>query len=120
MICTIMSLFLVGNIISTLTAMIWENIFAFPDQVAGNEIPRLAPMTRITETITSLTRTTINTQSGRSFIYLSLIHISEPTRLGMISYAVFCLKKKKKNKKKKTKTTKPKKKKKKKNKKKKK
>src|SRR5665648_1284311 len=29
---------------------------------------------------------------------LSLIHISEPTRLGMISYAVFCLKKKKNNK----------------------
>ena len=27
--------------------------------------------------------------------YLSLIHISEPTRLGMISYAVFCLKKNK-------------------------
>src|SRR5665648_1013022 len=26
---------------------------------------------------------------------LSLIHISEPTRLGMISYAVFCLKNKK-------------------------
>src|SRR5450756_994577 len=25
--------------------------------------------------------------------FLSLIHISEPTRLGMISYAVFCLKK---------------------------
>src|SRR5450759_373565 len=25
------------------------------------------------------------------FLYLSLIHISEPTRLGMISYAVFCL-----------------------------
>src|SRR5450756_3030164 len=32
-----------------------------------------------------------------STLYLSLIHISEPTRLGMISYAVFCLKKKKKN-----------------------
>src|SRR5659263_113454 len=32
------------------------------------------------------------TRSGRR---LSLIHISEPTRLGMISYAVFCLKKKK-------------------------
>ena len=32
---------------------------------------------------------------------LSLIHISEPTRLGMISYAVFCLKKKKKENKKK-------------------
>ena len=34
---------------------------------------------------------------GRMDIWtLSLIHISEPTRLGMISYAVFCLKKKKK------------------------
>ena len=33
------------------------------------------------------------------WIYLSLIHISEPTRLGMISYAVFCLKKKKEKKK---------------------
>src|SRR5450756_1861049 len=32
------------------------------------------------------------------YLELSLIHISEPTRLGMISYAVFCLKKKKKNK----------------------
>src|SRR5450756_2947594 len=31
-----------------------------------------------------------------TIIILSLIHISEPTRLGMISYAVFCLKKKKK------------------------
>src|SRR5450756_2790064 len=34
-----------------------------------------------------------------SVLCLSLIHISEPTRLGMISYAVFCLKKKKKKKK---------------------
>src|SRR5665648_651252 len=33
------------------------------------------------------------------FLYLSLIHISEPTRLGMISYAVFCLKKNKKKRK---------------------
>ena len=37
---------------------------------------------------------------------LSLIHISEPTRLGMISYAVFCLKKKKKKKNKKKTTNK--------------
>src|SRR5450759_3865257 len=29
----------------------------------------------------------------RLVVDLSLIHISEPTRLGMISYAVFCLKK---------------------------
>src|SRR5450759_1199713 len=35
----------------------------------------------------------INT--GTVPLKLSLIHISEPTRLGMISYAVFCLKKKK-------------------------
>ena len=35
--------------------------------------------------------------SGKAWseLGLSLIHISEPTRLGMISYAVFCLKKKK-------------------------
>src|SRR5450756_527743 len=33
---------------------------------------------------------------GQTVHGLSLIHISEPTRLGMISYAVFCLKKKKK------------------------
>src|SRR5674536_392581 len=35
---------------------------------------------------------------GRDLLHLSLIHISEPTRLLSISYAVFCLKKKKKNK----------------------
>ena len=35
-------------------------------------------------------------QDGKWYVVdLSLIHISEPTRLGMISYAVFCLKKKK-------------------------
>ena len=34
--------------------------------------------------------------SSVQVLWLSLIHISEPTRLGMISYAVFCLKKKEK------------------------
>src|SRR5665648_345284 len=35
-------------------------------------------------------------RQGPSYtVDLSLIHISEPTRLGMISYAVFCFKKKK-------------------------
>eukprot|EP00658_Telonema_sp_P-2_P058960 TRINITY_DN4759_c0_g2_i1.p1 TRINITY_DN4759_c0_g2~~TRINITY_DN4759_c0_g2_i1.p1 ORF type:complete len:280 (-),score=66.02 TRINITY_DN4759_c0_g2_i1:65-904(-) len=34
----------------------------------------------------------------KKVLFLSLIHISEPTRLLSISYAVFCLKKKKKNK----------------------
>ena len=33
----------------------------------------------------------------RGILLLSLIHISEPTRLLSISYAVFCLKKKNKN-----------------------
>src|SRR5665648_103739 len=37
-------------------------------------------------------------QKKSASLNLSLIHISEPTRLGMISYAVFCLKKKKKTK----------------------
>ena len=35
-----------------------------------------------------------NYESIPDVLLLSLIHISEPTRLGMISYAVFCLKKK--------------------------
>ena len=39
-------------------------------------------------------------KDGRLVHYLSLIHISEPTRQAEISYAVFCLKKKKKKKKK--------------------
>src|SRR5450756_2716651 len=39
----------------------------------------------------------VETRHMRAVLKLSLIHISEPTRLGMISYAVFCLKKKKKN-----------------------
>ena len=34
----------------------------------------------------------------RPLVFLSLIHISEPTRLLSISYAVFCLKKKNNNK----------------------
>ena len=36
-----------------------------------------------------------NFQIGGQLLLLSLIHISEPTRLLSISYAVFCLKKKK-------------------------
>src|SRR5450759_4193357 len=32
-------------------------------------------------------------RNAEDLLRLSLIHISEPTRLGMISYAVFCLKK---------------------------
>ena len=43
-------------------------------------------------------RSETDTEVVAQLLDLSLIHISEPTRLGMISYAVFCLKKKKKKK----------------------
>src|SRR5450756_1596664 len=60
--------------------------------VAGAE--KRAQMIRVMrEGITDTKARGIDTGSA---IMLSLIHISEPTRLGMISYAVFCLKKKKK------------------------
>src|SRR5678815_5735509 len=39
---------------------------------------------------------TANLTGSPALVYLSLIHISEPTRLLSISYAVFCLKKKNK------------------------
>ena len=45
---------------------------------------------------TTLVIETGNREDAIALFNLSLIHISEPTRLGMISYAVFCLKKKKK------------------------
>ena len=51
---------------------------------AGNEA---SPLIKYLDTETD--------NEGRAVVNLSLIHISEPTRLGMISYAVFCLKKKK-------------------------
>src|SRR5665648_631148 len=43
---------------------------------------------------TKLWRGVLKKFSPHLHIFLSLIHISEPTRLGMISYAVFCLNKK--------------------------
>src|SRR5665648_1199870 len=45
-----------------------------------------------------LAQTALSHARAGADMVLSLIHISEPTRLGMISYAVFCLKKKKKKK----------------------
>src|SRR5665648_973291 len=41
-------------------------------------------------TLVELARRIDAGQFARSVALLSLIHISEPTRLGMISYAVFC------------------------------
>src|SRR5450756_2966941 len=47
-----------------------------------------------THPLTSRNDVSTRYPSGETKYELSLIHISEPTRLGMISYAVFCLKKK--------------------------
>ena len=49
-----------------------------------------------TTTATVLAQSIVNegNKAVAAGMNLSLIHISEPTRLGMISYAVFCLKKK--------------------------
>src|SRR5450756_112388 len=73
------------------------------DSSINDEVERL----RHSATNSLLTRRDVIVVASVSCIYglgtpqeLSLIHISEPTRLGMISYAVFCLKKKKKKKKK--------------------
>ena len=55
------------------------------------------------ETITARMQELMDTEQieveDKALRYLSLIHISEPTRRTPISYAVFCLKKKKKTKK---------------------
>src|SRR5450756_1887601 len=64
---------------------------------AGSGDPKNMPVMRA-ELMRSVYRryfTTAGTIFGKQVGALSLIHISEPTRLGMISYAVFCLKKKK-------------------------
>src|SRR5674536_384087 len=60
-----------------------------------SDIPHLSPQTQLSyhHCIKSL-KTPQNNSGYTSSIDLSLIHISEPTRLLSISYAVFCLKKK--------------------------
>src|SRR5450756_2927546 len=68
------------------------------DAVTGmvTSIPR-RPIKIVRNTAARIRRVLSSVQAYcaiRSPQLLSLIHISEPTRLGMISYAVFCLKKK--------------------------
>src|SRR5678816_746108 len=55
-----------------------------PDRRTDREKPTYIPRARVTRQ-----------RLAGNALYLSLIHISEPTRLLSISYAVFCLKKKK-------------------------
>src|SRR5450756_390241 len=77
-----------------LALMDWLQKFIFPAEAktVSPEMVRVGTRLAALEMIQSGTTTFAD-------MYLSLIHISEPTRLGMISYAVFCLKKKKKKKK---------------------
>src|SRR5450759_3606515 len=69
------------------------------DRNSGNEDAQPCPASsRVGYRVPSSTAARVAARLGRSWVTqwnLSLIHISEPTRLGMISYAVFCLKKKK-------------------------
>src|SRR5450759_3154143 len=62
-------------------------------------VARVRAVLRRTQGVETPLVETLSLAGGRLEIdtvqHLSLIHISEPTRLGMISYAVFCLKKKK-------------------------
>ena len=78
-----------------------------PHQLAGSRIGKLVSSNRdallclIDQGIVSVAGFATSVLIGRlaptqlGVYYLSLIHISEPTRLRRISYAVFCLKKKK-------------------------
>src|SRR5674536_71683 len=71
------------------------------DQLAGEELAGL-PVAALGEDVVALgiARNQLEAEFARRLVAfdrgLSLIHISEPTRLLSISYAVFCLKKKNK------------------------
>src|SRR5665648_1151343 len=71
-----------------------------PCALCGEDIdytlPWYDPRAFVVDHILPLTLGGPDTIANKQAAHLSLIHISEPTRLGMISYAVFCLKKKKK------------------------
>src|SRR5450756_2876356 len=70
------------------------------DSIAVNGICLTVIEHSIDSFAVDVSRETLNCTEGLDAIgapvnlELSLIHISEPTRLGMISYAVFCLKQK--------------------------
>ena len=62
------------------------------EEFLGALARRLAPQGRL---LTYSRSAAVRASLKRAGLSLSLIHISEPTRLRRISYAVFCLKKKK-------------------------
>src|SRR5665648_577685 len=82
---------LIMVIISFLIVVLGVKLFLYFITIIFSKKNRKGP----TGLIDGLLGLTFGFFKGMIVLYLSLIHISEPTRLGMISYAVFCLKKKK-------------------------
>src|SRR5674476_667993 len=71
-----------------------EICIAFLDEWRADSRSRLGREAKPLELVYVRTRGIAATHDLFSYLYLSLIHISEPTRQAEISYAVFCLKKK--------------------------
>src|SRR5674536_381789 len=70
-------------------------------EVGHDVLVVMSDMTSYCEALREVSAARLEIPARRAYpgyLYLSLIHISEPTRLLSISYAVFCLKKKKKKK----------------------
>src|SRR5664279_5066664 len=63
-----------------------------PSNLLGQASQQLWQDQGMSQAFSNLRKIVVN---GQNISYLSLIHISEPTRRTPISYAVFCLKKKK-------------------------
>src|SRR5678810_733354 len=59
-------------------------------------LPRYGATSSASSSVRGLYTSATHSLTLPAILYLSLIHISEPTRQAEISYAVFCLKKKKK------------------------
>src|SRR5665648_516529 len=68
----------IGETIDNMLKAFRQNGDTFTNRSFPNEIACLIHLSQHSDT------------SSAEVIYISLIHISEPTRLGMISYAVFC------------------------------
>src|SRR5678810_260559 len=67
--------------------------YIFPKKPKG-KFYNLRTLTSIVYLVVFFTLPFIKVDGEPLFLFLSLIHISEPTRQAEISYAVFCLKKK--------------------------
>src|SRR5450759_1686820 len=91
------SMFYCSNILATIDSScprVWmEEREVEEDRLTGATQTRMLSSMEFTQLTSFMLNNSIVMEEWRIFYELSLIHISEPTRLGMISYAVFCLKK---------------------------